>query len=290
MTKNSFFEKLINNIGFDDYSGTVSVIRLKGVIGSMGPVKPGQLTLCSLEDTIKKAFAQPKLKAVALKINCPGGSPVQTSLIYKRIRYYADKEDIPVLSFTEDVAASGGYWLACAGDEIYADDSSILGSIGVISAGFGFQKLIEKYGIERRVYTSGESKSMLDPFKEEKAEDLKHLKDIQNSIHENFKDLVKEKRGKHLPKDTSKIFSGAFWSGRQAIDLGLADHIGEMKTVLEDKFGDKIRIKEINPEKKMRRFGFRSSPFSAHSLMDKELINSVIEVAEERHLWQRFGL
>jgi len=225
----------------------VAVIKMNGVIG-MGGFGRSRINYESIENTINKAFGERRAKAVSLVINSPGGSPVQSSLIYKRIRYLADKKDIPVLVFVEDVAASGGYWLACAGDEIYADKASIIGSIGVISASFGFSEAIKKIGIERRVYTTGKAKGSLDPFKPENPNDIKMLKNIQNDIQQAFIDLVTSRRGKRLTNDVD-LFTGAFWSGTEAVKLGLIDGIGEMREILRERFGKNVKIKIIAKRK-----------------------------------------
>lgn len=238
-------KKLAKRLG---KSGTVAIVRLYGVIGQAGPLKKG-LTLPDLEETLEQAFDIKGLKAVAIAINSPGGSPVQSALIAGRIRGLAEKKDVPVLAFCEDAAASGGYWLACAGDEIYAQSASIVGSIGVISAGFGFTDLIEKIGVERRVYTSGESKSQLDPFKPEKKEDIKHLKELQNDIHDQFKEYVRSRRTDRLKEEDKALFNGNFWTGAAAEKLGLVDALGELKTVCREKYGDKVRFKDVGKPK-----------------------------------------
>ena len=223
----SFIKKII--IGIFSYfkdKRIVSHIRLTGVIGNVGKFKQG-IDFSSQQEIIKKAFSVEKIEAVAISINSPGGSPVQSHLIYSYVKKMAKKKNVKVLVFAEDVAASGGYLIACAGDEIYANSSSIIGSIGVIYSSFGLQELIKKIGIERRVYTSGKSKSFLDPFKVEKKEDIKRLKIIQEQIHENFISYVKNRRGLKLKKNKqNEIFSGLFWVGKQAIDLGLAYTLG----------------------------------------------------------------
>ncbi|MEM7616761.1 MAG: S49 family peptidase [Pseudomonadota bacterium] len=226
----------------------VNVIRISGVIGQAGGLKKG-LSFDSLNESITKSFSKFKPKAVILQINSPGGSPVQSELIYNRIRQLSVEKEIPVYTFIEDVGASGGYWLACAGDKIYASKSSIVGSIGVIASGFGFVEAIEKIGVERRVHTQGENKSILDPFKPEKETDIKIISEIQKNIHDAFKDLVKERReGKINPK-SKKIFSGEFWSGMQALELGLIDEIGVMHNILYEKFGKKVKINKMQRQK-----------------------------------------
>ena len=259
----------------------VPVLRFDGVIGTGGGFGKGRINAENLETSIKKAFSENKPSAVAIIINSPGGSPVQSSLIYQRVRYLADKKDVPILVFIEDVAASGGYWLSCIGDEIFADKASIVGSIGVISASFGFTEAIEKLGVERRVYTTGKSKGSLDPFKPERPEDVKMLKNIMNDTQKAFNDLVNHRRGKKL-KDDGTIFTGAFWSGEQALELGLIDGIGEIRSVLRERFGSKVKLKYITKKK-----GFISGILqSSLSPLVKNVIN---EIDNNTH-WKRFGL
>ena len=261
----------------------VSVLRLSGVIASGGSPLRKNLNYVSLEPVIKKAFLDKKQSAVILCINSPGGSPVQSALIGKRIRQLADKNKIPIIAFCEDVAASGGYWLASCADEIYADESSIIGSIGVISAGFGFTEAISKLGIERRVYTSGESKSVLDPFKKESPKDVARLRGLQNDIHEHFIEHVKSRRGKKLNEE-EPLFTGLFWTGKKAEKLGLIDGIGAMQDVLTEKFGDDVKIKQITQKKGL--FSVAGSSSRLGAAISYELI----EHLEHRHLWARFGL
>ena len=261
----------------------VSVLRLSGVIASGGSPLRKNLNYDSLEPVIKKAFQDKKQSAVILCINSPGGSPVQSALIGKRIRQLADKNKIPIIAFCEDVAASGGYWLASCADEIYADESSIIGSIGVISAGFGFTEAISKLGIERRVYTSGESKSVLDPFKKESPKDVARLRGLQNDIHEHFIEHVKSRRGKKLNEE-EPLFTGLFWTGKKAEKLGLIDGIGAMQDVLTEKFGDDVKIKQITQKKGL--FSVAASSSRLGAAISYELI----EHLEHRHLWARFGL
>ena len=233
------------------FSKTVNIptLRLSGVIGQAGFTRSG-LNISSLDKLIDKLFTDKKSPAVALIINSPGGSPTQSSLIADKIIKKSKENNKKVLTFVEDVAASGGYWLACAGDEIFIDTNSILGSIGVISPGFGFVDLIKKIGVERRVYTSGKSKSFLDPFKEEKEEDINRLKDIQEQIHENFINYVKSRRGNKIDdKNSDEVFSGLFWVGDKTIKLGLADGIGSINDIIKKKFGKKAKIKLIDQKK-----------------------------------------
>lgn len=260
----------------------VHVVRLQGTIGVGTPLKP-PLTLEGLAETLERAFARKDVAAVALIINSPGGAAVQSALIHARIRALRAEKNIPVFAFCEDVAASGGYWLACAGDEIYADSSSIVGSIGVIAAGFGFVEAIRKLGIERRVHTAGESKSVLDPFQPEKPEDVERLKSLQRDVHEDFKALVKSRRNEKLRGDEAELFSGAFWSGRQALSLGLVDGIGHMRDVMRARFGDRTEFKLIARPQGwgLRRLGFGTTFDPASGLID---------AMEIRALWGRFGL
>ena len=257
-------------------------VRLTGIIGSAGRFKQG-MELANQRDILKKAFSVKKISHVAISINSPGGSPVQSHLIYSYIRELADKKKVKVLIFAEDVAASGGYFIACAGDEIYANSSSIIGSIGVISASFGFKDLIHKIGVQRRVYTAGKNKSTLDPFVEEKEEDVKRLKNIQLELHADFIKVVETSRGSKL-KDPEKnnIFTGEFWAGSVALKLGLIDGIGNADQVLREKFGDKVIIKKFEKQK-----GFLAKKLS--SSIDNQ-IERVLENLEEKSLWQRFGL
>jgi len=260
----------------------VHVVRLQGTIGVGTPFKP-PLTMEGLAETLERAFARKGIAAVALIINSPGGAAVQSALIHARIRALSAEKKIPVFAFCEDVAASGGYWLACAGDEIYADSSSIVGSIGVIAAGFGFVDAIRKLGIERRVHTAGESKSVLDPFQPEKPEDIERLKSLQRDVHEDFKALVRSRRDGKLRGDDAELFSGAFWSGRQALALGLIDGIGHMRDILRARFGDRTEFKLIAKPQGwgLRRLGFGTAIDPASGLID---------AMEIRALWGRFGL
>ena len=224
-------------------------IRLAGVIGSAGRFRQG-IDFSGQQEIIKKAFSFKKAKSIAISINSPGGSPVQSHLIHDYIRQLAKKNNKKVIVFAEDVAASGGYLIACAGDEIYANSSSIVGSIGVISASFGFQDAIKKIGVERRVYTAGKNKSTLDPFKEEKAEDIERLKKIQLEIHQDFIEVVEESRKNKLNKKSEiELFSGEFWSGKKAKELGLIDEIGNIDQVLREKFGKDVVIKKFEKPK-----------------------------------------
>jgi signal peptide peptidase SppA len=268
----SFFKKKI----------VVPHVRLTGVIGAAGRFKQG-MDLAGQRVILKKAFSFKKIKNVAISINSPGGSPVQSHLIYSYIKQLAKEKKVKVIIFAEDVAASGGYLISCAGDEIYANSSSIIGSIGVISASFGFKDLIKKIGIERRVYTAGKNKSTLDPFVDEKEEDVKRLKSIQLELHADFIKVVETSRGSKL-KDSEKnnIFTGEFWTGSTALKLGLVDGIGNADQVLKEKFGDKVVIKNMEKPK-----GFIARKLSS-SIQNP--IDSLTNTLEEKSMWQKFGL
>ena len=281
MAQQSFLDRLIP-LRFRKSVPVVNLVRLHGAIGVGTALRP-PLTFKDINRALEHAFRNKFISAVALSVNSPGGSAVQSALIHARIRQLAAEHKHPVYVFCEDVAASGGYWLACAGDEIYADDSSVIGSIGVISAGFGFVGAIDKLGIERRVHTAGESKSMLDPFKPEKPEDVERLLALQADVHDSFKTLVKTRRGAKLNGSESELFSGAFWSGRQALERGLIDGLGHMHAVLKQKFGDKLLIRTITPS---QGWGLRRLLSGA----EQDLAVSALEAMEMRALWSRFGL
>lgn len=266
----------------------VSVVRLAGVIGAAGPLRQS-LNLTAVAPLLERAFAPKRLSAVALIINSPGGSPVQSALIARRIRDLADEKKVPVLAFCEDVAASGGYWLACAADEIHADANSIVGSIGVVSGGFGFQDLIARFGIERRLYTAGEKKVLLDPFQPEKPDAVERLRAIQREMHESFKALVRERRGARLTGDEGELFSGAFWTGASGLGLGLIDGIDHARPHLRRRFGEKVQLRVIEGEKRLfRRLGFGVS--AAGGAIGAALPDAAIAAAEERAHWARYGL
>ncbi len=257
----------------------VAHVRLSGIIGNVGRFQQG-MSLSTVEKNLKKAFNEKKIQAVAISINSPGGSPVQSHLIYSYIRKLAKEKKVKVITFAEDVAASGGYMLACAGDEIYANPSSIVGSIGVIYSSFGLKELIKKIGIERRVHTAGKNKSILDPFLDEKPEDVERLKKIQLDLHEEFIKLVKSSRGSKIPSNQDdSLFSGEFWSGTKAKTLGLVDDLGNMNDVLEEKFGKKVIIKHFEkPESWLKR------KLSGSSMGD------IVSEYEAKSLWNKFGL
>jgi len=258
----------------------VSHIKLTGVIGNVGKFRQG-IEYSGQEDIIKKAFSLKKALAVAITINSPGGSPVQSHLIYKFIREQAKKYKKKVIVFAEDVAASGGYLIACSGDEIYANSSSIIGSIGVIYSSFGFKDLIKKIGVQRRVYTAGKNKSTLDPFMEEKEEDINRLKNIQLELHQDFINVVEESRGTKLNKNKDiELFSGEFWSGKKAKELGLIDGLGNAEQILREKFGEEIEIKNFQKTK-----GWLATKLSS----SEDHADKLIGILEERSIWQRYG-
>jgi signal peptide peptidase SppA len=271
---------------------TIPVIRLHGTIMSGGGQFRPSLSLASTASLIEKAFAFSDAPAVAISINSPGGSPVQSRLIYKRIRDLAAEKNKQVLVFVEDVAASGGYMIAVAGDEIIADPSSIVGSIGVVSASFGFTELMKKIGVERRVYTAGENKAVLDPFKPEKKEDIERLKALQLEVHATFIDMVKARRGSKL-KDDPDLFTGLFWTGKRGLELGLVDSLGDMRSVLRDRFGAKTQLRLITPPRGLfaRKLGVFGSG-TGFSMPDiaSAAAGGLVDAAEERALWARFGL
>jgi len=265
----------------------VAIVRLAGVIASAGRLGSG-LSIASISQTLEKAFAM-KPAAVALDINSPGGSAAQSHLIFKRIRTLADEKKIPVFAFVEDVAASGGYMIACAADEIYADQNSILGSIGVISAGFGFTELLQKVGIERRVHAAGEYKSSLDPFRPEDAGDVERLTAIQGDVHKQFIALVRDRRGPKL-KAMAELFTGEFWAGERAVELGLADGIGDMKSVLEARYGAKVKLVPIGAERGFLRRQLGLRMMTSFDQVFPNLAEQGLSQLEARSLWSRFGL
>ena len=225
----------------------VAVIRLRGTIGER--TYRHSMSLNNLNPLLERAFDIGSLVAIALEINSPGGSPVQAAMIAERIRILAEQKNIPILAFIEDVAASGGYWLACAADEIFANTMSVIGSIGVISSGFGYHELLEKWGIKRRIYTAGDRKVLLDPFQPETPEDVTRLQNLQTDIHQIFKDMVRNRRGKALNGSEELIFSGEIWTGRQALELGLIDGIDNIHQHLRQRFGEKVQLRPIKEER-----------------------------------------
>ena len=265
----------------------VPVVRMSGAIGISSPLKPG-LTLANVARSLDRAFSMTNARAVALSINSPGGAAAQSHLIHRRVRALADEKKIPVFAFVEDVAASGGYMIACAADEIVADESSIVGSIGVVGGTFGFDKLIDKIGIERRLYTSGENKAMLDPFLPEKPEDVERLKALQREIHESFIALVKSRRGAKLDSRETALFSGAYWTGQRSRELGLVDAVGDLRTVLRERYGEKVRTPLI-AERGFALFG-RRMPGVEQVWGGANLTDDLVATLEARALWSRYGL
>lgn len=281
---------LINRlVGGESAPGPVNVLRLHGVIsptrnsspvGGSGPV----LNIESLAGDIEKAFKPKNISAVALLINSPGGSPVQSNLIAARIRQLAEEKEVPVFAFTEDVAASGGYWLACAADEIYADPASIVGSIGVISGGFGFTGLMEKIGVDRRIYTAGENKSRLDPFSPEKESDVEWIKTLQLDMHEIFRGYVESRRdGKFKVEDPRSLMNGDVFLGDKALELGLVDGVGDLRSTMRARFGEKVQLKLVNKPKRglplLNLLGSHADP-----------LGNTLTALEQRALWGRYGL
>ncbi len=280
--------------GFRNPKPVVAVVRLSGVISDRSGIGRSGLSAAGLVTVLETAFKMPNLKAVALAINSPGGSPVQSSLIGKRIRALAEEHEVPVIAFAEDVAASGGFWLACAADEIYADDSSVIGSIGVISAGFGFQNAIKKLGVERRVYTAGEMKSTLDPFLREKPDDIERLAELQHDVFNAFKEMVRERRKDKLNASEEELFTGAFWTGRRALEMGLIDGLGELTSVMQERYGDKVRFRPVEQRqnwlKQKLGFGMTSRNWPSSKGAMFSLVDEVLVAIEERGLWNKFGL
>jgi signal peptide peptidase SppA len=270
----------------------VPVVRLSGVIGAVTPLRPG-MSLTGVAKTLERAFATKNAKAVALMINSPGGSPVQSRQIYLRIRQLAAEKKLPVLVFVEDVAASGGYMIACAGDEIFCDPSSILGSIGVVGGAFGFQDLIKKIGVERRLYTAGEHKAMLDPFLPENPEDVARVKALQREIHAIFIALVKQSRGGRLKGADQVLFTGEYWAGETSVSLGLADAIGDLRSTLRARYGDKVLTPVIAPATGMlsNLLGRRSAGAGTLTSLDgiAALPDELISALETRAIWAKFG-
>jgi signal peptide peptidase SppA len=273
-------------------TAVVPVVRLSGLIGAVTPLRPG-MSLAGVARTLERAFATKNAKAVALVINSPGGSPVQSRQIYLRIRQLAAEKKLPVLVFVEDVAASGGYMLACAGDEIFCDPSSILGSIGVVGGSFGFQDLIKRIGVERRLYTAGEHKAMLDPFLPENPDDVSRVKALQREIHTIFIALVKGSRGARLKGADDVLFTGEYWAGETSVSLGLADAVGDLRSTLRARYGDKVLTPVIAPSSGLLSglFGRRSA--GAGTLSEVEgmagLPDELISALESRAIWAKFG-
>ena len=268
----------------------VPVVRLTGIIGFSTPLKPG-LTLASIARALERAFSTRHARAVALVINSPGGSPVQSHLIFGRIRQLAEEKGLRVIAFVEDVGASGGYMIACAADEIVCDISSMVGSIGVVGGSFGFDKLMEKAGVERRLYTSGERKAMLDPFLPEKPEDVKRLKQIQNEIHDAFIALVKDRRGAKLAGPEKILFSGEYWTGSTAVELGIADAIGDLRSFLRERYGEEVLLPLVAPDRSFFGRRLRGVASELDLLAGRPgWAEDMISALEARALWSRYGL
>jgi signal peptide peptidase SppA len=275
-------------------SPVVPVIRFAGPIGFVTPLRPG-LSISAVSGGLERAFTLSKAPSVAMVVNSPGGSPVQSNLIFKRVRQLAEEKKKKVYTFCEDVAASGGYYLAVAGDEIYADPSSIVGSIGVISASFGFDKAIARLGIERRVYTAGENKGLLDPFQPEKPEDVARLKAIQKDVHDVFIGVVKDRRAARLKGHDSELFSGAFWSAPKALELGLIDGVSDLRSKMRELHGEDVQLKLVpfGPGGWLSRL-FRLPRLrraaSSESGLPLALADDLVSAIEARALWSRYGL
>jgi signal peptide peptidase SppA len=273
-------------------TAVVPVVRLSGLIGAVTPLRPG-MTLAGIAKTLERAFTMKNAKAVALLINSPGGSPVQSRQIYLRIRQLAAEKNLPVLVFVEDVAASGGYMIACAGDEIFCDPSSILGSIGVVGGSFGFQDLIKKIGVERRLYTAGEHKAMLDPFLPENPDDVARIKALQREIHAIFIALVKQSRGARLKGADDVLFTGEYWAGETSVSLGLADAIGDLRATLRARYGDKVLMPVVAPSTGLLSGLLGRKSAGAGTLVQLDgiagLPDEVISALESRAIWAKFG-
>jgi signal peptide peptidase SppA len=273
-------------------AAVVPVVRLSGLIGAVTPLRPG-MSLAGVARTLERAFSMKNAKAVALVINSPGGSPVQSRQIYLRIRQLAAEKKLPVLVFVEDVAASGGYMIACAGDEIFCDPSSIMGSIGVVGGSFGFQEMIKRIGVERRLYTAGEHKGMLDPFLPENPDDVARLKAIQREIHALFIALVKQSRGARLKGSDDVLFTGEYWAGERSVSLGLADAIGDLRSTLRARYGDKVVTPLVAPSSGLLSglLGRKSAGAGTLASLDgfAGLPDEVISALESRAIWAKFG-
>ncbi|HAC58173.1 MAG TPA: S49 family peptidase [Rhodobiaceae bacterium] len=296
MPENDFREKVSKKLhflpGFTSLP-IVPVIRLSGVIGISAPLREG-LSMASVAPALEAAFSVRGAKAVALVINSPGGSPAQSNLIFSRIRALAEEKDLPVFAFAEDAAASGGYMLACAADEIFADPFSVIGSIGVVSSGFGFTEAIAKLGVERRIHTAGTNKAMLDPFLPEDPDDVKRLETLQRDIHRGFKDLVRGRRGERLQAGERKLFSGEFWTANQALKLGLIDGLGDVRSVMRERYGEDVRLPVISTSRPWWRRSAGAAvaqQTATHSGMSVAgWADDLIGAVEARFWWLRIGL
>ncbi|WP_246790559.1 S49 family peptidase [Bartonella apihabitans] len=279
-----FFKRFIPR-RFRSNAVEIPVVRLQGMIMEASSPLRQTLSLSSCANALEKAFSDKEAPAVAISLNSPGGSPVQSRLIYRRIRDLAEEKHKRVLVFVEDVAASGGYMIACAGDEIFADPSSVVGSIGVVSASFGFPELLKKIGVERRVYTAGKNKVSLDPFQPEKKADVDHLKALQLEIHETFINLVKESRGSKLVEDPN-LFTGMFWTGKRGKELGLVDELSDLRSLIKQRYGHDAKMRLVSASRSL--LGRKTPAISAGLV--SSTVDGLIQSAEERALWQRYGL
>ncbi|AQT42178.1 signal peptide peptidase SppA [Bartonella apihabitans] len=279
-----FFKRFIPR-RFRSNAVEIPVVRLQGMIMEASSPLRQTLSLSSCANALEKAFSDKEAPAVAISLNSPGGSPVQSRLIYRRIRDLAEEKHKRVLVFVEDVAASGGYMIACAGDEIFADPSSVVGSIGVVSASFGFPELLKKIGVERRVYTAGKNKVSLDPFQPEKKADVDHLKALQLEIHETFINLVKESRGSKLADDPN-LFTGMFWTGKKGKELGLVDELSDLRSLIKQRYGHDAKMRLVSASRSL--LGRKTPAISAGLV--SSTVDGLIQSAEERALWQRYGL
>ena len=279
-----FFKRFIPR-RFRSNAVEIPVVRLQGMIMEASSPLRQTLSLSSCANALEKAFSDKEAPAVAISLNSPGGSPVQSRLIYRRIRDLAEEKHKRVLIFVEDVAASGGYMIACAGDEIFADPSSVVGSIGVVSASFGFPELLKKIGVERRVYTAGKNKVSLDPFQPEKKADVDHLKALQLEIHETFINLVKESRGSKLVDDPN-LFTGMFWTGKKGKELGLVDELSDLRSLIKQRYGRDAKMHLVSASRSL--LGRKTPAISAGFV--SSTVDGLIQSAEERALWQRYGL
>ena len=282
--------RILMRVTFRRPPPVVTVVRLAGVIGQSG-MFGARINMETVGPALQRAFRQPGLKAVALEINSPGGSPAQSALIHNRIRALAAERDVPVMAFVEDVAASGGYWLATAADEIFVDENSILGSIGVVYSGFGLHEAIGKLGVERRLYTAGEKKSLLDPFLAVSPDDLDRLRRLQEGFHDNFKEQIRARRGARLAESDPDLFSGEFWLGRKAIGLGLADGIGDIRSVLRERYGRKVVIRKIGRPRGWLARRLRPGLLLAGDGEEAgSLAGDLLGAIEARLWWSRYGL
>ncbi|MCT6824498.1 S49 family peptidase [Bartonella apis] len=279
-----FFKRFIPR-RFRSNAVEIPVVRLQGMIMEASSPLRQTLSLSSCANALEKAFSDKEAPAVAISLNSPGGSPVQSRLIYRRIRDLAEEKHKRVLVFVEDVAASGGYMIACAGDEIFADPSSVVGSIGVVSASFGFPELLKKIGVERRVYTAGKNKVSLDPFQPEKKADVDHLKALQLEIHETFINLVKESRGSKLVDDPN-LFTGMFWTGKKGKELGLVDELSDLRSLIKQRYGHDAKMRLVSASRSL--LGRKTPAISAGLV--SSTVDGLIQSVEERALWQRYGL